>query len=205
MKKCLLLLFILIISFQSYSQEAITLKKGYIGISLGPSFFNGSSLENTFQNQGALISPTDPTITQGQVGFNISMIDAGYSFTENWGAVFKLQGGNYVGKSDGKVLKFTYGTVLIGPMYSIQVLDNMVLDMKIKGGRFFNVLSFNDDLDNSFAKSDFNFGMEAGVTLRYHLSPQFSWINNLESQQQFSAKDEKLNLFNVSTGIAFRF
>lgn len=205
MKKCLLLLFILLVSFQSYSQEAIQFKKGYIGISLGPSFYTGSELENTFQNQGALTSPTDPTIQQGQIGFNISMIDAGYTFTKNWGVVFKLQGGNYVGKSDGKILKSTYGTVMIGPMYSIQIFDNMVLDMKIKGGRFFNVLSFNDDLGNSFAKSNFNFGMEAGITLRYHLSPQFSWINNFESQQQFSPEDGKLSRINILTGIAFRF
>lgn len=205
MKKSLLLSFILIVNFQLFGQEAVQFKKGYFGISLGPSFYTGSTLGNIFQNQGVPNSSTDPTISQGQVGFNINMIDAGYTITDNWGVVFKLQGGTHVDRSDGKVLKSTFGAVLLGPMYSIQIHDDLVLDLKIKGGRFFNVLSFNDEFGSKFARSNFNFGMEAGVTIRYHLSPQFSWINNLEIQQQMREENQKLSGANISTGIAFRF
>lgn len=205
MKKCILLSLILIVSYQSYSQDAIQSKKGYLGISLGPSFYTGTPQRNMFQNQGVPNSPTDPEISKGQIGFNINMIDAGYTFTDNWGVVFKLQGGNQVSKSDGKVLKSTFGTFMIGPMYSIQVQENMVLDMKFKGGRFFNVLTFNDQFGSSFSNSDFNFGMEAGVTLRYHLSTQTSWINNLDFQNQFGGNDENINRINLTTGVAFRF
>ncbi|AFL85428.1 hypothetical protein Belba_2897 [Belliella baltica DSM 15883] len=205
MKKCLLLSFVLIISFQSFSQEAFQFKKGFIGISLGPSFYTGTALVNNFQNQGVPTSQTDPEISKGQIGFNINLLDIGYSFTENWGVVFKLQGGSQVSRSSGKVLKSTFGTFMIGPMYSVKIQEDLVLDMKIKGGRFFNVLTFNDEFGSSFSNSNFNFGMEAGVSLRYHFDQQFSWINNLDFQNQFEGNNENINRLNISTGIAFRF
>lgn len=204
-KKLYIITFFFILSLATFGQETKHFKNGYLAISLGPSIYTGGTIQYSSQNQGILPVGTDPKISSNAVGLNFNFIDAGYSFYKNIGVSLKLQGGFFTNKADRKVLKSNFGAILIGPMYSFEIHDDLVIDLKVKGGRFFNVLDFTDELANSYRESEFDFGMELGTTVRYHLSPTTSWVNNIDFQNQFGGSRDNVNRINISTGIAFRF
>ncbi len=200
MKKTILLLMLLSIYANGFTQVAN--KKGFFGVSLGPSMYTGSNIQ--FSSPSIIPSSSDPSITAGSVGFNYSFIDAGYTIENNWGVAVKLQGGIFTNKSDRKVLKSNFGAILLGPMYSLEIHDDLIIDFKLKGGRFFNVLDYTDEFAISTRISNFDFGVEFGASTRYHISDNASWINSLDFQNQFGGNGT-VNRFNLSTGIAFRF
>ncbi|MFN3801686.1 hypothetical protein [Belliella pelovolcani] len=202
MKKITLLILMIAVYANGLAQEGI--KKGYFGISLGPSIHTGGNIRFVNANPGIIPGSNDPKVGPGSVGFNFSFVDAGYTFDRNWGIAAKLQGGFFTNKADRKVLKSNYGAILLGPMYSYEIHDDLIIDFKAKGGRFFNVLDYTDEFANGSRISEFDFGLELGATARYHLSAHSSWFNSIDFQNQFRASGN-ISRINIATGIAFRF
>lgn len=202
MKKITLLILMIAVYANGFAQEG--LKKGYFGISLGPSIHTGGNVRFVNANPGIIPGSNDPEVGPGSVGVNFSIIDAGYTIDRNWGLALKLQGGFFTNIADRKVLKSNYGAILLGPMYTIELKDNLVIDLKVKGGRFFNILDYTDEFANGTRISEFDFGLELGTTVRYHLSPTSSWFNSIDYQNQFGGSND-INRVNIATGIAIRF
>lgn len=203
-KLCFTLL-LFVVSLFAFGQDTKKFKKGYVAIGIGPSIHTSGMIQYSNFNQGIIPQDTDPKIGSGSLGLNFNFIDAAYTFDQNWGVALKLQGGFFTNKADRKVLKSNFGAIMIGPMYSYEIHDDLVIELKVKGGRFFNILDFTDEFANSYRESEFDFGMELGTTVRYHLSPTTSWVNNIDFQNQFGGSRDNVNRINISTGIGIRF
>jgi hypothetical protein len=217
MKKILLLVLMFTACFEGFSQEVIKFKKGYVGISLGWTVHTGSSFgpitivpESSVdpgQNQQPTILDPVPNLKPGSVGININLIDAGYTFGKHWGIALKWQGGAHVSELNGDTFVSSFGMIMLGPMYTLNLQDDLELDIKLRGGRMYfgNDYTIGNGSGGSL-QENINFGLEFGGSLRYHFAPKWSWINNLEFQNQFTEySDERINRINLSTGIAFRF
>jgi hypothetical protein len=193
------------VSLVSFGQNTKQLKRGYFSIGIGPSIHTSGIIQYGNVNQGIIQQDTDPKISAGSLGLNFNFIDAAYSFDQNWGVALKIQGGFFTNKANRKILKSNFGAIMIGPMYSYEINDVLVIDLKAKAGRFFNLVDFTDEFSNAYRESEFDFGMELGSTVRYHLSETTSWINNIDFQNQFGENNNRINRINVSTGIGIRF
>jgi len=198
---CLLTFLALLISIKSQAQQPE--KKGYIGISIGPAF----PLQQRYDSYNISISGNQIKYNPNTpVGLNLTLIDLGYRFGENWGIAFSWFGtGHYRSHSSGadKIETTTsMGGLLIGPMYSIPVKEEMYLDLKLKAGRM--VLSFeekyNGDL-TSYSSPISNVGIEIGSALRKNISRNWSVMGNL-NLQYFS--DFRRKTINLTAGIGYR-
>lgn len=204
-RKFYIIFLFFLVSLVSHGQNTKQFKRGYVAIGIGPSIHTSGIIQYSNVNQGIIQQDTDPKIGSGSLGLNFNFIDAAYSFDQKWGVALKIQGSFFTNKADRKVLKSNFGAIMIGPMYSYEINDALVIDIKAKAGRFFNVIDFTDEFSNSYRESEFDFGMELGTTVRYHLSETASWINNIDFQNQFGANNNRINRINVSTGIGIRF
>lgn len=215
MKKIVLLIFIFLAYAEGFSQEIFKLKKGYIGISIGPAIHTGSPqgflsvipLPSIGENDPVEYQvPESPGLSAGDVGLTINLIDAGYTFGKNWGIAFKWQGGAFIDEVNNESLLSNFGMIMLGPMYSIQLKEDLILDLKFRAGRMYFGQTIENENGVTSEYRSFNLGLEGGGTLRYHFAPKWSWINNIEFQNQFSEfSDVRINRINLSSGVAFRF
>lgn len=211
MKKILLFSLILLTYLEVYSQDTIKLKRGYIGISLGPTIYTGTVtgpaiiVPIPYGSPHNYVIPETPTIKPGNVGLNISIIDGGYNIWRKWGIALKWQGGAYMDELDGEVLISNFGMIMLGPMYSIQFQKDLILDLKLRTGRMYSGYSY--ETDNSKGEgSSYSMGIEGGATLRYQFANKWASINNIEYQNQYAYfPNDRISRINVSSGIAFMF
>ena len=198
---CLLIVLALLSSLNIKAQESE--KKGYIGLSLGPAF----PLQARQDSYNIIISgnqfkynPNTP------VGLNLTLIDFGYRIGENWGIAFSWFGtGHYrVHQSGNDKIETTSskGGLLIGPMYSIPLKDDMFLDFKLEAGRmvFISEESYNGDL-RSYSNSSGNLGFEIGSTLRKNISRNWAVMGNLNLHYVPGFRNKMMNL---TAGIGYR-
>ncbi|MFD2036126.1 hypothetical protein ACFSKL_15090 [Belliella marina] len=217
MKKNLLLLFLILLTNQLFSQETIKFKKGYVGISLGTSVYMGSEYRvvetvlNTprYGNSTAHYRPA-LSIKSGTFGLNLNLVDAGYDIWKGIGLNLRWQGGAYVISKYNENLLINYGSIMIGPMYSIYLNEELTIDLKSRFGRSYFGSSHEVDYGsgNGKFKTEFNYynpSVDAGISLRYNFAKKWTMINNLEYQYFYSGMRESLDRINVSTGIGFRF
>jgi len=211
MKKILLFSLILFAAFQAYSQETVKFRRGYVGISLGPTIHTGSPsgpmvvVPVSYGTSSSYQLPETPLLQPGSVGLTIHLVDAGYTFGKNWGIALKWQGGAYVEELNEEVFVSNFGMIMIGPMYSVQLQDDLFLDIKVRTGRMYAGHSFEGNGRGSQSEL-FSMGLEAGATLRYNFANRWASINNLEFQNQFNNfKHERINRINITSGVAFLF
>jgi hypothetical protein len=214
MKKSLFLPLVLLISVCSFGQDSFNSKKGYIGIGLGPTIYTGSTYQAGIivpaRPDGTIVQPPETTfLKSGSVGLSLNLLDAGYTLWRNWGLSLKWQGGSHVYLGDEEELEIFFGSILIGPMYSVKLNKNMSFDFKARVGRMYMGSKYESSFGGSVSKSTrdyFNVGVEAGSSLRYHIAPKWSWINTLEFQNHFTDyKEWRISRVNLTTGIGFRF
>ena len=210
MKKTLLLLSLILLKKQLFSQETTKLKKGFIGISFGPSIHTGPGFYPTITTAPGAPFPNDiPGFDRNDIFLSLNLIDGGYTFNKKWGVAFKLQGSAFSKKMNQNELAMNFAMLMIGPMYSIELDEKITLDFKTRLGAMFTGIKF-EEMKNGFLLieefENYNLGMELGASLRYHIAPKWSWINNLEFQNQFGEKNDfKISNVNITTGIGFRF
>ncbi len=206
--RILLLSFVVLLSSYSFGQGTVKSKKGYIGISFGPTIFTGSNYE------AGWIVPGYPDgsialLESGDVGLTINFLDAGYILWRNWGVSLKWQGGAHVYKNSNEEFAGSFGSIMIGPVYSIELNEKMSLDFKARVGRMYMGSKYESHSGGTIVKptNDYvNIGIEAGSSFRYHFARKWSWINNLEFQNHFSDhRLRKISRVNLTTGIGFRF
>lgn len=198
---CFLTFLALLISINSQAQRAE--KKGFVGISIGPAFL----IQKRYDSYNVSISGNQIEYNPNTpVGLNFTLIDLGYRFGENWGMVFSWFGtGHYrVHKSGTDKIESTssIGGLLIGPMYSIQVKDDVYLDLKLKVGRMvFNFEEMYNGNLSSYSSPISNVGVEIGSTLRKNISRNWSVMGNL-NLHYFT--DFRRKTMNLTAGIGYR-
>jgi hypothetical protein len=187
MKK-IILTTLIILSIFSFAKAQDS--KGYVGISLGAAFPGG-----------------DVTTDFGsKTGLNLSLINAGYRFSDRVGMTFNWGASAYKLSDDQST--FAIGYLAIGPMFSFPISDKFSVDSKPQiaylGG------TINDGTD----EVDFNksLGLIIGSSINYaianhwelslnfdYLSTKFNKLGGIEIE------DYKSSFFNTSAGIHYRF
>lgn len=217
MKKIVLLIFIFLACTDGFSQEIFKFKKGYIGVSVGPSVYIGSEyrVTETVSNTPWYSNSTDAyrpalSIKSGTFGLNLNLIDAGFDIWKGIGLNLRWQGGAYVISKHNENLLVNYGGIMIGPMYSIYLNEELTIDLKSRFGQTYFGSSHEVDYgpSNGKFKSEFNYynlSIDAGISLRYNFAKKWTMMNNFEYQYFYSGMRESLDRINVSTGIGFRF
>lgn len=173
---------------------------GYVGINIGTSYLlnkNPSGID---------------------VGANLNLINAGYSFSNNMGITLKWMGGAHIFSSD---MEIGYGAILIGPMYSFLILDRTFLDLKFASGMFWTeekTMYRPTDPNDPLLSVNFvqrtktiriaNFA--AGLALRHNIGNHWTLLllaeYNAGKHSSFGLiEGDHLKVLNFNAGVGFRF
>lgn len=147
-------------------------RKGYIGLSLGPAFPIGD-------------------VSGLPIGGNLSLIDFGYLFHQNFGMSGKWFGTAHV-EDD---ISFGLGGLLIGFLGSAPLSEKINFEGRLMGG----FGAFTASYGNSTETSDGYFAYDVGVGLRFNTSEKVSLLLNADL---LGADDYKS--INLSFGVAYR-
>lgn len=122
---------VLLVAYQVPLQAQDRPNKGYIGVGLGPSFLVGNN-----------------NVKAG-TGLNLNLLNVGYTFGKGFGVTGTWAGGAHIFDLDATVnnqgttytvpteVELSYGTLMIGPMYTLQLTDNSSVDFKARLGRLY--------------------------------------------------------------------
>ncbi|SHH03228.1 hypothetical protein SAMN05443549_11210 [Flavobacterium fluvii] len=201
MKKSILTLIMFFLFCFAYSQESKKdeqLSKGYIGLSLGVALPNGYLTSNGY-DAGA--------------GVNYGFINAGYRFSERFGATLNWGGTTHLtGALGGEIYALKY--FAIGPMVSFS-LKNKKIGFDLKPQFAFTTLSVDNDQydgsDNLFHSS--TLGVLFGGTVNFSLARHWCLPLNFdylvtkfdEISSNGASGEYKVGSFNISTGLQYKF
>lgn len=200
MKKIYLLTLLLLIPYLYLNAQSSS-SRGYVGISIGPSFALGDYASTDGDNGGA-----------AETGLQINLINLGYKFTDNLGiAITWLGGANNVDLSSFGLESddpWTYGAIAIGPLISVPVSNNVDLDLKpaigfgtLRSPSITGVLASEDGTDTVF-----NFGS----TLKFKFSSKAAFLLNadylsMEPELGDLGISQKVTTLSLSVGIGLTF
>lgn len=182
-----LLLLCTLLSLPSMAQEPQ--RKGYIGISIGPSFPIGEFKEEAFANTGA----------------NLSLINFGYLFNGRFGIAANWFGGAHVidgspfGISDGM---WSYGGLLAGPLVSSRIGNHADFDARLQIG----YSAANMDLEG-YKVDGVGFAYSVGLGVRTHLARKWSLSINLDmltSNNRGDYMERKIQTVHPTVGLSYR-
>lgn len=194
---CLVVILFAFFSSKGQGKE----KSGYIGVNLGTSF---------------LLNCND---SKGSVGANLNLINAAYSFKNNFGITLKWMGAAHVISKGNEV---GYGAILIGPMYSVPINDRTYLDLKLASGLFWVTEQVKDFLvpidpnDPIFVDSKQSFrtlsltNFAAGLALRHNFAKRWTLLilteynSGRNPDYSFYITGKHLQALSLNAGIAFR-
>jgi opacity protein-like surface antigen len=136
-----------------YGDNYIQQRRGYIGLSLGPSFAVGD-------------------VSDFPVGIMLNLVDFGYLFTDNIGIAAKWFGTahNESGLTAG------VGGLLAGLLLSTQISDKINFEGKALVGPGAQVVTYDGDSETS----ELYFGYDLGVGLRFNTSEKVSLLLNAD-------------------------
>lgn len=166
-------------------------KRGYVGITIGASIPVG---EYNNPDNGA-----------AGTGLQFNLINAGYLFNEKFGVGFTWFGAANPLDFPG-VDPWSYGGLLVGPIFTAQPADKLEFDSRFLLG-YFNATVPDIGLGTENAGS---FGLLLGGVFRYHVADGLSMLLTVDYisanidfpgygfQQQFS-------VISINGGLAFRF
>ncbi len=175
------------VALQSHAQEAK--RKGFIGISLGPSIPFGE-----FKKDGL-----------AKTGANISLINFGYLFNGKVGVAANWFGAAHnIDSNDGELsdVMWSYGGIMAGPLVSGQISEDVDLDGRVQIGYSYASMDVNGvKLDGT------GFAYGAGAGLRFHVSRLFSlsfMVDAFFSNNKGDYMDRKIQAINPTVGFSYR-
>ena len=199
MKKILFVSLLMLLSvsvFAQYGFGKADVGKGFIGISFGPSIPLGDLADN---------SNTNPKAGFAKAGMNLSLIQYGYRLNDSYGIA-----GNWLGIAcpfdvGGNEGVWGIGALMVGPMKSFRINNNLLLDIKGLFGFTTVTYEYNDyDIEE---ESDMGLGYDLGANLRLNLSPNFVLTASgdyFSTEGKFEVWDQPVDLLNFSVGLAYR-
>jgi hypothetical protein len=187
MKK-IILTTLIILSIFSFAKAQDS--KGYVGISLGAAFPGGDVTK----------------LDEAKTGLNLSLINAGYRFSDRVGMTFNWGATAYT-LSDN-VSTIAIGYLAIGPMFSFPISDKFSVDSKPQLA--LTSATFNDGTIK--ANTNKSVGYIIGSSLNYAIADHFELSLNLDylgtkfkNLEGTPIGDYKASTFNTSIGFHYRF
>lgn len=182
---------VLNIYFTAIGQDKV--KAGYIGVNIGTSYLlNGTS-------------------DAGKIGANLNVLNFGYSFKRGFGIAFKWMGAAHIISDDNQI---GYGAILVGPMYTFQLADNFLLDLKLQPGLFwvreeFKFISNDPGVVNVGKSQTLSVtGFSTGLSFRHNFAKRWSWMLITEFNSGwapgFFVKGDRINTVSSNLGMGFR-
>ncbi|ARS34592.1 outer membrane beta-barrel protein [Pontibacter actiniarum] len=191
---------VLLVAYQVPLQAQDRPNKGYIGVGLGPSFLVGNN-----------------NVKAG-TGLNLNLLNVGYTFGKGFGVTGTWAGGAHIFDLDATVnnqgttytvpteVELSYGTLMIGPMYTLQLTDNSSVDFKARLGRLYTrEEAKSDDAASESEKST----LSASLGVGYRQKIANRWCLMLSSdyyagRQQYSfATGQNAHILNFTAGVGF--
>lgn len=164
--------------------------KAYVGVSIGAAFPSGDLTK----------------LDNANTGINLSLINAGYRFTETFGATFNWGASAFSADYDST---FSVGYLAVGPMVSFPLSDKIGIDLKPQIAFTTGVIDDGASKYNTNSSTGFLFGSTLNFSLSRHwglavnldyLSTKFNEIDG-----QTIGMDYKANALNTSLGIQYKF
>lgn len=203
MKKVSSFLLLSFLCFQLNAQESLETNssKGFLTISIGPSFPFGDFASTDVNEFDAGFANN---------GLSINLINFGYLFSKNAGITVMLAGSAYpldVQSTNDPL--WSYGTLLVGPLLTFPLSnEDVLLDLRAMVGTLTATLD-PDDGSGSFDGSGGAFSL--GGAIRYHLSDKISLAGGadfISSNPEFEINgvefDQPVSSLNLTIGISFR-
>ncbi|MDD4636202.1 MAG: outer membrane beta-barrel protein [Bacteroidales bacterium] len=165
-------------------------RKGYIGLSMGPSMPLGDFAD---KSNGA-----------AKTGMQLNLINYGYLYSKNVGIAAMWFGASHPIDLKG-IDPWSCGGVMVGPLFSFPVSEKVDWDIKPMLG--YSVTSLPDLGSGTEDAASFAFNL--GAQIRFHVSNNFSL---LLSADYFSTKakftdyriEQKINTLSFGFGVAYR-
>lgn len=196
MKKGLLfaLTVLCLVSMDSIAQD----RKGYIGLSGGLSVPVGKFGSNNINDADAGFA---------EVGLRFNLINFGYTFGGGFGIAANWMGTAHPVTVNAGFTTFNgtwaYGSLMAGPMYTLNVSDKIDIDFKALVG--LTVLTLDIDGDSQDADG---LGINIGSTFRFNFADRWCVLTNLDyftSKPEFeNGGEQKIASINLTGGIGFR-
>ncbi|RDV14527.1 hypothetical protein DXT99_14090 [Pontibacter diazotrophicus] len=172
---------------------------GYIGVGLGPSFLPGNNYVNT------------------GTGLNLSLLNVGYTIGKNFGVTGIWAGGAHIFDSEATIfilgttplpakVEISYGVLMVGPMYTLNLTDDSSLDFKLRLGSLY---SSNKSTTEVSASTSENTTLGASLGIGYRKKIANRWCIMLSSdyyagRQQFSFEEsQKTHILSFTAGVGF--
>lgn len=188
MKKTTTLLLGLILSLSvAFAQDGN--RKGFIGLSLGPSIPLGDFKEDGMAN----------------TGLNLTLVNFGYLFSENIGIAGSWFGAAHnidvssLGLYDGM---WSYGGLMAGPLFSTPISEKVDFDLKGLIGYSVSKMEL-----EGYEFDGTGFAYSVGAGLRFNFSPKWAFLLNADywgSPNKGDFMDRKIEVINTTVGIAYR-
>ncbi len=192
MKKFTIVLSIIILSINIIAQNPR--RKGFIGISLGPSMPFGDFADNSVNNENTGFAKN---------GILFSPINFGYIFGQHFGVSASWFGLEYPIDKRGQEATWSYGGLMAGPLYSVPI--NEKFDFDLKG--MIGFVSATSDLDDYEEDEGTGASFNLGASLRYNFALKWCFLVNgdyFTSNPELEKGNQKMDSFNLSFGVAYR-
>ena len=179
---------------QETSKETSNDSKGYIGVSIGAAFPGGDLGD------------------AAETGLNLGFINFGYRFDKNWGVTLNWGGTSFSDKDESSVI-YGVGYLAIGPMWSIPLNNNIVLDLKPQYAITSGIID-TGDYGNRKLTLDKSSGFMLGSSVNFSLAKHWALSLNLDYLSTkfneyddgiFSIPKKDVSIFNTSLGFQYKF
>jgi hypothetical protein len=174
---------------------------GYIGVGLGPSFLLGNN-----------------NIKAG-TGLNLTLLNAGYVLGKGFGITGTWAGGAHVFDSEVTVYDYrgtthtipaqaelSYGVLMIGPMYTLNLTDDSSLDFKAKLGSLYTRERYTSEVSD-YTSNKMTLGASLGLGYRKKIANRWCVMVSSDyyaARQQFSmSAGQNTHILSLTTGVGF--
>lgn len=168
-------------------------RNGFIGTMLGPSITIGEFASHSTFFDG-----------YAKPGINLNLMTFGYKIWNNIGITSSLSGMANPIDYYGRKGMWGIGSLMAGPMYSINLGGKAVLDLKVMSGLVYESRDYDAD-NHAYA---FGLGYDAGMLLRYNFAREWCFLFNIDgfftSQDIQPSRDPEVSLINLSIGVGYR-
>mgnify|MGYP005756446697 CR=1 FL=1 len=191
---------LLLLAFNVPSKAQDQHNKGYIGVGLGPSFIPGNNQVKT------------------GTGLHLNLLNVGYVIGKGFGVTGTWVGGAHAFDAEVTAynqgttstlpaqVELSYGVLMIGPMYTLNLADDASLDFKLRFGSLYTYEKTTSETV-SFTSENRTLGASLGVGYRKKIANR--WCIMLSSdyytgRQQFSfAADQSTHILSFTAGVGF--
>ncbi|RZA08752.1 MAG: hypothetical protein EOO68_01615 [Moraxellaceae bacterium] len=178
-------------------------RKGFIGISIGPSIPVGD-----FGKENKDV----PGLKTG-AGAHLNLVNFGYRFSDRIGIAGKWFGGSNTLQVDGKVLEdidpWSYGGMMAGPMVAIPLSEKIELDFRPMIG--YSITQYPKYKDEPTLNSDASLAYSLGANIQFNIASRFGihamldYFHTKAQYKNIKGYEQKISTITPAVGLVYRF